>query len=72
MAAKPVKKRLRDMDSDDQVDWYNRQAEIVQDKIKTPSDKPGCNYRDKLTKIKTPTKKIYRKQTAKHPITVAY
>eukprot|EP00971_Amphidinium_carterae_P215756 4282942-Amphidinium_carterae.1 len=32
MAGQPVKKRLRDMDSDDQVDWYNRQAEIVQNR----------------------------------------
>eukprot|EP00971_Amphidinium_carterae_P351337 6492062-Amphidinium_carterae.1 len=33
MAAKPsTKKRLRDMDSDDQVDWYNRQAEVVQNR----------------------------------------
>eukprot|EP00971_Amphidinium_carterae_P101828 2015490-Amphidinium_carterae.4 len=32
MADKQAKKRLRDMDSDDQVDWYNRQAEIVQNR----------------------------------------
>eukprot|EP00971_Amphidinium_carterae_P037189 730774-Amphidinium_carterae.1 len=33
MAAKQsTKKRLRDMDSDDQVDWYNRQAEVVQNR----------------------------------------